>query len=473
MPELQAAKDILATCKKKLADFQRQAKEISTNKDVQAWQKVNIDSFTDVIEALGLPDNLRQSRDDYPAIAQTVLKEITTLQNNIDNVEADIRLGPIPVIEAMAQANKIRQQTANLLPDIERLHQCKSGLVSSSIILKKNLNLQTLLPLAREQATGKRKSVFETGFMIYLTTTREPGFEEENKINMYNYFDKATLLQKKNDNLDISALPKMALSMVQQQLKICHDALQEVKDFILFVEKYVQKDTENINVFHTELAEVTKKPLTDILFNIPNETAKVGACIRDFTHKKFLIEEVDRAAQLLLMVEQFHLIFKDSFLDYLHEQSHLENGLLNPETLARARANSYFKGLNGIWRLIRIFIGSLSQKEAISEEILTDKLQEILTNCTLLFTNSNVDQQKIDTFLESFFSNYASPFPHDELIDVGHKCLMTFGTILEKVMFRYKLEQENVSNYSLGRLSGKIEVRMSNLKKYRKKLTPS
>ena len=74
---------------------------------------------------------------------------------------------------------------------------------------------------------------------------------------------------------------------------------------------------------------------------------------------------------------------------------------------------------------------------------------------------------------ESYFIQYNAPFPHDELMEVAKKCLITYGTILEKVMFRYKVPEGNVNHYSLGRLSGKIEVRKANLKKYRQKLTPA
>lgn len=473
MPDIKQAKDILSQCKKKLTTFKLEAKEISANKDVQAWQKVNIDSFVDIIESLGLPDDLRQSRDTYPTIAANVLKEITTLKNNIDNVEADLRLGPIPATEAISLAQKIQQQTAQLVPATKQLQICKTSLESSSITLKNNLNLHTLLPLARDLATGKKKSIFETGFTIYLITAREPGFAEEGQVNMYTYFDKSSLLKKKIDQIDTTGLSKMNNSMISQQVRLCQDALQEVRDFILFIEKYVEKDIENINIFHTQLAQVTKKPLTDILFNVPSEIEKVGACIRDFTHKKFLIEELDRAAQLLLMVEQFYTILKDHFLDYLHEQSHLENGLLNPGTLAKARTNSYFQGLHGIWRMIRIFLSSFSQANVISAEILEEKLQDILNNCSHFFGHDEKDQQQIATFLDTYFAEYNTPFPHDELLDLAKKCLITFGTIQQKVMFRYKLATEEGNNFSLGRLSGKIEVRMSNLKKYRKKLTPS
>jgi hypothetical protein len=476
MPDIQQTQDILSQCKKKLATFKEQAKEISRNKDVQAWQKVNIDSFLDVIEGLGLPGNLRQSRDSYPEIAQTVLKEITTIQNNIENLDADIKLGPLPASEAIIQAKKIKQQIAQLFPAMEKLLYCKNNLESSSKALKENLSLKTLLPLARDMATGKKKSVFETGFKIYLITTRETDFaEEEDQVNMYSYFDQAALLQKKIEALSTDGISSMAASMVNQQLRLCTEGLQEVKDFILFIEHYVEKDMENINIFHAKLAEVTRQPLTDILFNIPAETENVGACIRDFTHKKFLLEEIDRAVQLLLMIDQFYQIVKDHFLDYLRKQNSLENGLLNPLTLSQVRANNYFSGITGTWRMIRLLIGSVNTEETLSEEILQRKLQDLLENCTDFFGYEENDPKNISTFIESYFKQYNTPFPHDELIEIAKKCLITYGTILEKVMFKFKAETDNnkTKNYSLGRLSGKIEVRTTNLKKYRKKLTPA
>ena len=473
MPDIQEAKDILNQCELKLSTFRKQAKEISRNKDVLAWQKVNIDSFLDIIEGLGLPNNLRQSRDTYPKIAQTVLKEITTIKNNLENLNADIKLGPLPANKAISQAKKIKQHIAQLFPAMEKLHYCKINLESSSKALKEKLNLTTLLPLARDMATGKKKSVFETGFQIYLLTAREANFPEEDRINMYSYFDQAVLLQKKITNLKIEGLSKMALSMINQQLRLCSDGLQEVKDFILFIEYYVKKDMEHINIFHVKLAKVTQQPLTDILFNIPAETEKVGACIRDFTHKKFLLEEIDRATQLLLMIENFYQILKDHFLDYLKKQNSLEHGLLNPLTLSKVRAHNYFNGITGSWRMIRMLLGGVNNQETLSEEILQKKLQDLMENCTDFFGYEDDDPQKISTFVNSYFDQYNSPFPRDEIIEIAKKCLITYGTILEKVMFRYKIETDDTKSYSLGRLSGKIEVRMANLKKYREKLTPS
>lgn len=106
-------------------------------------------------------------------------------------------------------------------------------------------------------------------------------------------------------------------------------------------------------------------------------------------------------------------------------------------------------------------------------EILEEKLRDLLVNCNKFFNQKEEDLKQMTTFIESYFNMYNAPFPHDELIDVGKKCLVTYGTLLEKVMFRFKEEKNNPKKYSLGHLSGKIEVRMSNLKKYRKKLTPS
>lgn len=473
MPDIQQAKDLLNQCDKKLRTYRNEAVEISKNKDVIAWQKVNIDSFLDIIAGLGLPSDLRQSRDTYPDIARAVLHEITSLQNSIANLEADINLGPLPADKAILEAKKIEKQISEILPSVTELRKCKTGLVSSSIALKKNLNLTTLLPLAREQATGQKKSVFETGFSIFLLTSKDPGFAEENQVNMYSFFDKATYMQKKLTEIDVNGLSQISASMVNHQIGICHDGLQEVKDFIIFIENYVKKDTDNINIFNTQLAEVTHQPLTDILFNIPTETEKVGACIRDFTHKKFLLEEIDRAAQLLIMIEQFCELLNHHFLNYLVEQESVENGLLNPATLATTRATSYFGGFYGFIRIVRLFLGSFTQKNVISLEILQEKLQAILENCALFFVNAKEGNEKITEFIESYFEQYSAPFPHNELVDVARKSLITYGTILEKVMYRFSVEKENTNTYSLGRLSNKIEVRMTNLGKYREKLTPS
>ncbi len=471
MTDIKHATDLLSQCKNNLQDYKRQAEEISQNQAVIDWQNVNIDSFSTIIDDLGLPPDLRQSRDSYPGIVRSLLKEINSLKNSIENLEADISLRSLPAREAVPQAQRLTAQVLELVPSVDKLHRCKTELESSSIALKKNLTIKSLLPLARNSVDDKKKPIFETGYSIYLITTRETDLDTEGLVNMYTYFDQASHLQSKITELRAEGVSKMATPLINRQLRICNDGLQEVKDFVLFIEDFLKKDMDHINVFHSELAEVTQKPLTDILFALPHQTLKVSACIRDFTHKKFLIEELDRAAQLLLMVQQFYTIFHDQFLGYFREQTSTENSLINPATLAKARAASYFGGLAGIWRLIRIFCGTFKQHPVISQEILQHKLQKLLENCTHCVSHNEEDLEQISALIDSSFHHYTAPFPYNDLVNVAKKCIMTYGTILEKMMSRYKTSKDDPNMYSLGRLSGKIEVRTANLQKYRQKTT--
>ncbi|MEN8256917.1 MAG: hypothetical protein ABFS09_03540 [Thermodesulfobacteriota bacterium] len=477
MTEQNDVNPLILQLNKTLSSWRKQAEGITSDSNVLHWQKVNIESFNTVIESLGLnPLELRKARDNYANLAQKELQRVAFLANELNNLESDMKLGPLAPDVALAIAQKIKEQCQELKPDIDILVSYHKTLAESSKTLKENLNFLTFLPQARLQASGKKKSLFETGYSIYLTITDDDEVEhEENISNMFRYFTKASHLHATIAQTDIPHLPAMVKSFVDQQLRLCLEGCEQVKFFITFVSDYFQTELETIKSFQTRLETLKEQSLTEVLLEIPSQTNAASKCIQAFSHKKFLLEDIQKANRLLTNIETFHGTLTNSFFPYLVDQTDKKNGLLNPVTLAVARSKKYFTGFRGLWRFVLMLLFSFGANAIISQEELQEKIEESIRKCSFYTKQHGDDNHLINQFTDDFFSEYKQPFPHDELVDIMKKCIVTYATILEKVYMKYKPKQAIIDEdqpqaaLSLGRLGAKIEIRTKNLEKYRKK----
>lgn len=468
---------LLSQLKRLLETWRRQAQAISSDHNVLQWKNVNIDSFASVIKDLGLSStNLHLARDNYPGLAQEVLQRVAFFLNELYNLESDMKIGPLTPTIVLPTTLKIEEQCKEIKPDIDQLLRYHKTLVQGSKVLKENLNFYSFIPQARLQASGKQKSLFETGYTIYLTVSANPDFEhEEDVTNMFTYLDKVIKLQKAIEQTEIPALPAMARSFLDEQFKLCLAGCEQVKMFIHFVSDYFQVEINAVKSFQEKLDRLKKQSLTELLLEIPSQTDAASKCLQGFTHKKFLMEDLQKACGLLSSVETFHHMLATHFIPYLEIQVEKKNGLLNPETLATVRSRKYFTGIKGLWRFIRMLLGATGAQSIISQKELEEKITAAINACSFFFLQEYQDNNDINTFIDNFFTNYKHPFPHDELVDTTKKCIIIYATILEKVFLKYKQKQPENNNehgentMALGRLAEKIVTRAENLQKYRQK----
>lgn len=472
---------LIAQLGKTLETWRQRAQGISTDSNVLHWQKVNIESFSSVIENIGLsPSALRHALDNYPNLAQKVLQRIALLSNELNNLESDINLGPLSPEIGKAAALKIEEQCKEIKPDINQLLAYHKVLVASSKALKENLNFFSFLPHARLQASGKNKSLFETGYTIYLTVTDIRDIKhEENVTNMFSYLDQATKLQKTIEQTEIPALPAMASSFLAQQLNICLEGCNQATLFINFVSAYFQTEMDSIKSFQTNLDRLKAQPLTELLLEIQSQTDAASKCVGAFAHKKFFLDDIQKVKRLLSSVETFHHMLTTNFIPYLEIQVDKKNGLLNPHTLAAVRSRKYFTGIKGLSRFMRMLLFSMRVNALISVEDLEEKIDAAIQTCSFFFNKEAHDSAAINSFIDKFFSDYKRPFPHNELSDITKKCIVTYATILEKVFFKYTPKQALITADNdddeqqkvppMGRLSGAISTQSEDLRKYRMK----
>lgn len=477
MTETKETIALIIQLRKTLQSWSRGAHAVAADSNVLHWQKVNIESFTSVLENLGLSATaLRQARDEYPDLVAKTQQRVTFLSNELLNLESDIKLGPLPPEAALAAALKIDDQCKEFKPDIALLINYHKTMAAGSKTLKENLNFRSFIPQARMQAGGKNKSLFETGYTIYLTVSDEPDIEhEENVTNMFSFLNKAIKLHEAITQTPLpTTLPPIITSFLDHQRDLCLEGCKQIRLFVNFVSAYFQSEMDYIKSFQANLDRLKGQPLTELLLEIHSQIDAAGNCVQAFSHKKFLLEDIQKTDSLLTNIETFHQLLVSDFIPYLEGQVDKKNGILNPRTLAAVRSRKYFSGLSGLWRFVRMLLLSMNINTLISTDVLEDKIAEAIGSAALFFKSDAPDNEKISDFIESFFVDYKRPFPHDELVAITRKSLVTYATILDKVFAKYKprklvLDAEDQDVVALGRLSAKIEIRTDTLMKYREK----
>ncbi len=473
MTKHQDAIRILNKCQKFLTSCRQEAISISKDPHVLQWQEVNIDSFMEIITALGLPITLRQTRDKYPAMAKELLASVTSQDNSINNLLADVKHGGQNEKSILAQAKQINRHCQTITPFLKKLQSCRGDLQQASITLKENLSMHTLLPIARGQVTGKKRGLLESGYEVYLTITQDQNTDIETTtlVNMYSFFERAAAGQKKVAEYERPSLPPIAMGMVEQYLYLCQEGFSQVKLLIDLMNTLFAREFKNFNTLQHNIKALKERNVTDILSNVPQISEELSACLRNFSAKKFLLQELSKAEVLLENCEDFFIGLKNYFIPYLHTEISKGNSILNPHTLAISRSKSYFKGLIGMWRVIRMMLFSFSGNPIISQKQLEEKLHQGLADCHMFYSQETNNASALQQYIASIFEELSSPFPGAELTNLFHKSLFTYSAILQKVFIRYRptREDEDIKAATLGRLSSKIEIATDSLQKYQEK----
>ena len=144
-------------------------------------------------------------------------------------------------------------------------------------------------------------------------------------------------------------------------------------------------------------------------------------------------------------------------------------------------SESYFSGIKGLLRIIKLLFGSAGSKKMVNETELKEKLQKILNTCSLYCSNNKDAIEEMREFIHGHLEMYHKPFPYNGLFDVCKKTLGLYGETVERTIFSYQIDPLRIKNgkdesppeqnhssvkqISLGRLIARIEAHTSALQK--------
>ena len=445
------------------------------------WKKVDFHSLEPILTTLGISSELHFYCKQYHEKAKKLSRETSLLTNELENIEADVLLKPSrsPQVLSAAQnfAHDCRQ---NLEPRLDDLLGLRTNLKLADQALKERLSLAGLIELARTQTTNQKKIIFDTGY-AYFSIIADENDGQNNAKTIQDHFAAAATLERQLEEIELPDLPPILHDIINQQIKTGLEATAATKDFITFCTNSCKTELNNAKEFHDRLNALRDMEIQEITSQLQPVAEKLSAIICEFYYKADLVKNIDRleilGQDLRLLLETF----KGNFLEELASRTGTETSPLHPAGLAQKMSKNYFAGIKGLLRIIKLLFGSASGRQMISETELKEKLQTILSTCSLYCSDSKNAIEKMKKFIHGHLEMYQKPFPYNELFAVSKKIIVQYGETVEKEIFRYQInpsrgtdrEDEDApgqnqlpgKKISLGRLIARIEARASALQR--------
>ncbi len=444
------------------------------DKTAAQWEKIDFVILKSQLTALGIDENLPQDLKSYHKKAKEILKATDLLRNELGNIEADIKLSTINPKKANIEARELAAKCRILEPLLAEMLNLRTKIHNSTIRLKEELTPHTFITLARKRSSSQNREAFEIGYQYYQIVSGDKK-EGSNMVTLDSYFQPISIIEEKLNEIEIPELPSIAENIIQHQINTCLESCITIKFFLNFCSDSFRMELNNINKFKKQLEELRKKDIPEILEATEELSDVLSKMMRDFFFKSYLIKELVKVDTLSQNLKQLLHIFAGSFFEDFTDTINQPASSLNPDVHAKKTSAVFFSGLKGILRMIKLLYGGIIDRKTIDEEVLEEKLAEIIISCPSYYCSQKDNIEKMADFINNYLDSYHKPFPYDDLFAEAKKAIRVYGESVEKYIFNYRIKASSGDNdekktstsqpTSLGRLIGKIEARGTVLKK--------
>ena len=404
------------------------------------WEKVSLDNYGSFLREFSLPAKLKISllnfRKEYKLYSQLVASrqsELQKLEESISNQTA----GHL-IIESSSAA--LHAESQKLLREIQRITDNSLILVEAGRQVRQKISINYLLPLAKSSCGSARERAFDAGYRIFTLITDEEA-EKKAHTNINDLFLEVTELETKFRNITFPATIPLAADIIKKQIGPLKKNLENLKNFIDSISQVFDKEMQQIKELRTELKEISRAPLAELLEKTDSRVQDLGKYIMQFSHKYRVEKTIDMIPGLLKSLKLCLLVAKSRLPENIAREMDSRKSLLNPGKLAEIKTQEYLSGAKGMARIIiflfyRLFRG----RNIVSPVDLQARLRKILENCEISSGNDEQDVQRLRDFLESHLHDYGKPFPYEGLLVLAKQTLVVYGEVMSRFIRDFPIE---------------------------------
>ncbi|OKY76569.1 MAG: hypothetical protein BM485_04910 [Desulfobulbaceae bacterium DB1] len=442
---------------------------------VTPWAAVDIEKYNPMLTALQINSwQVATAAQNIHKNAKTLLQDGKKWENILSNLEADIRLTNRPEQDASREALHLKHNCRELLHLLTILRQQKAVLIEAAEIILKHLSLANLLNVASAvvDTSKKNNEIFNEGLRVFrlVTDNRELMASD---LNIHRLTIKAEKLEAALQEIQLPGIPELAKVVLQCQIDICHSAINEIHLYLGSISRTLVPEMRKIKEIEEELHHVHDKSIPETLEALDRNAGKLRRHIGEFEYKSQFIKDARVISILLENLAVFIDVFRDSYLPHLAGKIDKSGSSLNPYMFAEETTSSYFHGLKGLFRLIRLLFFSRCKNGPVNEQTLTAKISIALTSCPYYYCKDEKQAAKIADFIDSLIDGYEKPYPHDDFFQLIKNAIEAYGSLIEKNFSHFETGDKTAAQdetggtaatsalggLPLGRLIGKIEVR--------------
>ncbi|MBI5556052.1 MAG: hypothetical protein HY885_00280 [Deltaproteobacteria bacterium] len=478
---MENTKESIAGIKTFLNRCRAEAQNISRDPVIRLWNSVEIEKYTSVLDDLGINHReLLKAANDYQKTAGAMLRAVITRENELENLEADLRLGTLSVKDTAAMTAKLQHDCRELQPLQATIRKYAAILFGTATAIQEKLSLHTLIPLARAEAakSARHREMFEEGFKVYRLVTPDSNFLGQD-VTIDDYRAKAEQLEAKFRKLELPRIPELGKIIIMYQIDTCLAVFKDIHSFLGSVTHSLRGEIKKIDAISAAIDELRSKPFSEILSSLPKEGKRLHKSINEFFYKSSYMKETENVALLLYNLKTLYEALRYSYLPHIAKATKEPKSRLNPQIIAFEHGHGYFKGLKGIIRRFKIAFLSTEASESLNEEILAQKIFIALTTCPDYYCCGNKEPARIPAFafIDGIIGNFRKPYPYEDIFLLTKNAIDAYGSLIERDFSVFQTEprpeidgEENALSsimapeVILGRLMVKIESRIDHLR---------
>ncbi len=461
MNKLKEIKEGIAELSDNLKKYQNEIKGWMSKPDVSAWFKVEIGKHMVELKALGLPaQQISSSIISCKKDSKKILVQIAVLGNAGANLQADL-MGSVDLNDISLSAKKLASKHKLLESEVTHLYKQINFLSKAKQKLNEGLTIQNLLKFSWSLA-AKQTGAFEKGLALFrLFFPHDDG--KSNQKTLASYKKMGEKLTARFQGLELCALPNLAEEIVHRQVNIGLLTTQQIYDFIAAVERRFTSEHNQKKRLEEKLEQLGhQESISMTLTEFKTTANSLCKLVISLSGKYALYEHMCMIPKIHEHLNVFHLSLKNSLIAQAQADSKILGSAINPETIAAKKTKTYFFGLKGVVRSIKLMYSSIKGKQAINEIELLQILEKAICTCRIFYGNSAADIQKLKAFIDNLLQDYARPFPYTSLFTLVKKTIAEYGSQVENYVQDYTIDEkyrtltETPIPVNLGKLSTEL-----------------
>lgn len=444
-----------------LADWKGKIRALLDDPVVIAWEALDNDNLLAQLAAFGVAEDCNAIRKKIKPTAANLNHQVDILDNEAGRLLTELEMSGADPTAIKPLVDKLVAKQAALQKQIASLLTAGSILQHADSAVRTRLGLQALLRAAARCTDNKGS--FQAGAKALVTLVGD-GSGEPSQLER---------LERKADDLvvalrDLSlpeGLPESVASAWEHYIDLVRSALDQLKDHLTDIHKQSSDLFLVVEELPERLASHAKLPIAHLLAAFNKEASAFAETVARFERQAKHTHDLPAIGNILADIALFLKACKETVPAAI-QQALAERADINPDRLAAAEARTFFNGLGGLIRMVRLIGTSLVGGRMITERELAELLASILKQCTLLGKMRQRGASPCQRLITEMLQPFKRPFPHDDIARLATRLVNRYSFTLDKFFAGLPVpekgeqdERQGKKTVEFGKLVGRIEVR--------------
>lgn len=478
---MQEVKETVLRCRSTLMRFKQNRANAVGNPVVTDWLRIDNPDQETIAREFGITADLTSPRKQFKETAATIQHQLDVLDNDLGCLTADLPLTVADPKKMLGIAEQIEKRCADLSHRVDLLLSFEKIFEDSEKTLRQNLEFGHLTSAVPALTGGSAN--FDIGLKVLRCTSgansvggKQPALPD--------FQLRANNLAAKLQKVELpDRLPPAGLAMISEQISRVNEAVRTIGDYIDYVDDRISDLTPAVQKLEQDLQILRKEPASEIFDKILEMAKQCETAVSAFQKYAKILTAAERLEVLIEEIKLFSISIKGEVIKDFARSTLTSDAALHPPVFASGYAQQYFAGIPGLVRILRFLYGAVLGRKMLTQPLLADILESALARFPQSTRDPGKQKSMIEEIGRDLLSDFARPFPFQELQQMTTRMLNDYFSALEADFANRKISfpdegrdvplagddqqiTQNLASGSIGNLISRIERRAENLQEW-------